>query len=53
MDNESELLKRSIEQLALALLYKEYGKDMKNEDLIRLLADGKFSEFLTRTSEPG
>lgn len=49
MDNESELLKRAIEQLALALLYKEYGKDMKNEELIRCLADGKFAEFMARS----
>ncbi len=53
MDNDSELIKRAIEQLALALLYQEYGKDMKNADLIRCLADGKFGEFMVRTGDSG
>lgn len=45
-----EFLKEAIQQLALGLLYKEYGKDLKNEELIRALADGRFDEFVARTN---
>lgn len=50
---KDELLKRIIEELAQALLYREYGKDMKNEHLIRLLAEGSYSEFAARVSIDG
>jgi|RhiMetdeSRZDD1v2_1073273.scaffolds.fasta_scaffold3966179_2 hypothetical protein len=50
MDND-ELVKRAIQELALAVLYREYGKDMKNQYLIEALRDGRFDEFMARTSD--
>lgn len=49
MDND-EFLKEAIQQLALGLLYKEYGKDLKNEELIKALAEGRFDEFMARAN---
>jgi hypothetical protein len=40
-----ELLRRAIVDLANAILSHEYSKDMHNEMLIRLLAEGRFEEY--------
>lgn len=51
--SNDELLKEAIQEIAQALLYKEYGKDMRNEEVIRMLAEGRFSEFIAmKSGEP-
>jgi hypothetical protein len=45
-----EVIRRAIAELAQALLYREYGKDMRNHDLIRLLAHEPLERFAERTS---
>jgi hypothetical protein len=45
-----EVVRRAISELAQALLYREYGKDMRNHDLIRLLAHEPLEKFAEATA---
>lgn len=53
MDNESELLKHAIQDLAEAILAGEYGKDRRNVTELHLLSEGRFQEYLRlKSGEP-
>jgi hypothetical protein len=46
-----ELLKEIISDLAWGILYGEYGKDTRNVDELRLLAEGEFEKYASLKSE--